>query len=231
MAKKKIMLFIVEGSTDETSLSTVLNRIFSSATVKFQVVHGDILTRNYISSDKIMTAVWNQVKVFMGTVYKKSDICRIIHLTDMDGVYIPEDAVIEKSTMENGTPPYYTEIQIHTPNRAGIIDRNKRKQKNIDRLSSCSKIAEIPYSIYYFSLNLDHVLHGKTNISEREKIQCAEEFDLKYGEDPDGFTLFMKESSFSVCDDYRGSWLFIKTGLHSLERYSNFGIALPNINK
>ena len=36
MAKKKVMLFIVEGPTDETSLSTVLNRIFSSATVKFQ---------------------------------------------------------------------------------------------------------------------------------------------------------------------------------------------------
>ena len=30
MAKKKVMLFIVEGPTDETSLSTVLNRIFSS---------------------------------------------------------------------------------------------------------------------------------------------------------------------------------------------------------
>ena len=41
MAKKKIMLFIVEGPTDETSLSTVLSRIFSSDTVKFQVVHGD----------------------------------------------------------------------------------------------------------------------------------------------------------------------------------------------
>ena len=49
MAKKKVMLFIVEGPTDETSLSTVLNRIFSSATVKFQVIHGDILTRDFTS--------------------------------------------------------------------------------------------------------------------------------------------------------------------------------------
>ena len=54
MAKKKVMLFIVEGPTDETSLSTVLNRIFSSATVKFQVIHGDILTRDFTSSDKIV---------------------------------------------------------------------------------------------------------------------------------------------------------------------------------
>lgn len=83
------------------------------------------------------------------------------------------------------------------------------------------------YSMYYFSLNLEHILHGRTNLSDWEKIRCAEEFDLKYGDDPDGFTLFMKESSFSVCDDYRRSWAFIKTELHSLERYSNFGIELP----
>ena len=227
MAKKKVMLFIVEGPTDETSLSTVLNRIFSSATVKFQVIHGDILTRDFTSSDKIVVAVWAQVKEFMGSIYRKSDICRIVHLTDMDGVFIPDDAVVENDTVETDTPPYYTETQIQTPNRAGILDRNQRKRNNIDRLSACPKVAGIPYSMYYFSLNLEHILHGRTNLSDWEKIRCAEEFDLKYGDDPDGFTLFMKESSFSVCDNYRRSWAFIKTELHSLERYSNFGIELP----
>ena len=132
MAKKKVMLFIVEGPTDETSLSTVLNRIFSSSTVKFQVVHGDILTRDFTSSDKIVAAVWEQVKEFMGSIYRKSDICRIVHLTDMDGVFIP-DAVVENDTVEIDTPPYYTETQIQTPNRAGILDRNQRKRNNIDR--------------------------------------------------------------------------------------------------
>ena len=80
------MLFIVEGPTDETSLSTVLNRIFSSSTVKFQVVHGDVLTRDFTSSDKIVAAVWNQVKAFMGEIYKKSDICRIVHLTNFEKI-------------------------------------------------------------------------------------------------------------------------------------------------
>ena len=121
MAKKKVMLFIVEGPTDETSLSTVLNRIFSSSTVKFQVVHGDILTRDFTSSDKIVAAVWEQVKEFMGSIYRKSDICRIVHLTDMDGVFIPDDAVVENDTVETDTPPYYTETQIQMPNRAGFL--------------------------------------------------------------------------------------------------------------
>ena len=175
MAKKKVMLFIVEGPTDETSLSTVLNRIFSSATVKFQVVHGDILTRDFTSSDKIVAAVWEQEKEFMGSIYRKSDICRIVHLTDMDGVFIPDDAVVENDTVEIDTPPYYTETQIQTPNRAGILDRNQRKRNNIDRLSACPKVAGIPYSMYYFSLNLEHKLAvaGGINLQTLPRIIAA----------------------------------------------------------
>ena len=124
MAKKKVMLFIVEGPTDETSLSTVLNRIFSSATVKFQVIHGDILTRDFTSSDKIVVAVWAQVKEFMGSIYRKSDICRIVHLTDMDGVFIPDDAVVENDTVETDTPPYYTCLLYTSPSpRDGLLSR------------------------------------------------------------------------------------------------------------
>ena len=175
MAKKKVMLFIVEGPTDETSLSTVLNRIFSSATVKFQVIHGDILTRDFTSSDKIVAAVWEQEKEFMGSIYRKSDICRIVHLTDMDGVFIPDDAVVENDTVEIDTPPYYTETQIQTPNRAGILDRNQRKRNNIDRLSACPKVAGIPYSMYYFSLNLEHKLAvaGGINLQTLPRIIAA----------------------------------------------------------
>lgn len=69
--------------------------------MKFQVVHGDVLTRDFTSSDKIVTAVWNQVKAFMGEIYKKSDICRIVHLTDMDGVFVPDDAVVEDMHLKN----------------------------------------------------------------------------------------------------------------------------------
>ena len=168
MSRKKVMLFIVEGPTDEMSLSTVLNRIFSSSAVKFQVVHGDILTKNFITPDRIVGVVWEIVKKFMGSIYKKSDICRIVHLTDMDGVFIPDEAVIEDMNIRESSP-FYTDNQILTPNRSSILDRNHRKQSNIERLLVCSKISGIPYSLYYFSLNLDHALHGKRNLNDWEK--------------------------------------------------------------
>ena len=227
MPKKKVMLFIVEGQTDETSLSTVLNKIFSSSTVKFHVIHGDILTQGFTSQDRIVRAVWEQVRGFMGTIYKKTDICKIIHLTDMDGVFIPDEAVVFDQTMKREERPYYTDTEIRTPNREGVIDRNARKRNNIDRLSAKRSIGGIPYSLYYFSLNLDHVLHGQRNLSDWEKIQYAEDFDRQYGDDPEAFIHFMRDSAFSVCGDYRESWAFIRAEMHSLSQYSNFGLELP----
>lgn len=226
MAKKKIMLFIVEGPTDETSLSTVLSRIFSSDTVRFQVVHGDVLTRDFVAPDKIIAAVNEQIKLFRGSVYKPGDFCKVVHLADMDGAFIPEDSIIEEAA-EGRQYPFYTDTQILTPEPANIIDRNARKRRNIDKLSSIGKISGIPYSFYYFSCNLDHVLHGRNNLSEAEKIACSRAFDLQYADDPNAFIRFMKDESFAVRSTYKETWAFIKQGACSLERHSNFGIELP----
>lgn len=226
MAKKKIMLFIVEGPTDETSLSTVLSRIFSSDTVKFQVVHGDVLTRDFVAPDRIIAAVNEQIKLFCGNIYKPSDFCKVVHLADTDGAFIPEDAVVAEA-VEGRQYPFYTDTQILTPEPANIIDRNARKGRNIAKLASTGRVGGIPYSFYYFSCNLDHVLHGRNNLSEAEKIACSRDFDLQYADDPNAFIRFMKDESFAVQGTYQETWAFIKQGTHSLERHSNFRIELP----
>ena len=226
MAKKKIMLFIVEGPTDETSLSTVLSRIFSSDTVKFQVVHGDVLTRDFVEPDKIIAAVNEQIKLFRGNIYKPGDFCKVVHLADTDGAFIPEDAVVAEA-VEGRQYPFYTDTQILTPEPANIIDRNARKGRNIAKLASTGRVGGIPYSFYYFSCNLDHVLHGRNNLSEAEKIACSRDFDLQYADDPNAFIRFMKDESFAVQGTYQETWAFIKQGTHSLERHSNFRIELP----
>lgn len=226
MAKKKIMLFIVEGPTEESSLSTVLSRIFSSDLVRFQVVHGDVLTRDFVSSDRVISAVNEQIKQFRGDIYKASDFCKVIHLVDIDGVFIPDSAI--QNTLEEGREyPVYTDTNILTNNPRGIIDRNERKRRTIARLSSCGSIGGIPYSIFYFSCNLEHVLHDKNNLTEEEKIALAADFDLKYADDPNAFISFMRDESFAVPGEYSDTWRFIKHELRSLQRYSNFYLALP----
>ena len=189
-------------------------------------MHGDVLTRDFVAPDRIIAAVNEQIKLFRGNIYKPSDFCKVVHLADTDGAFIPEDAVVAEA-VEGRQYPFYTDTQILTPEPANIIDRNARKGRNIAKLASTGRVGGIPYSFYYFSCNLDHVLHGRNNLSEAEKIACSRDFDLQYADDPNAFIRFMRDESFAVQGTYQETWAFIKQGTRSLERHSNFRIELP----
>ena len=115
---------------------------------------------------------------------------------------------------------------IHTADQKGIINRNKQKSNNLDRLRTTGKIWNIPYRVYYMSCNLDHVLYDKRNSTEEEKENDAYAFAKKYRNDLDGFIKFICMSEFSVNDEYRVSWEHIEKEMNSIERYSNLGICI-----
>ena len=81
------------------------------------------------------------------------------------------------------------------------------------------------------SCNLDHVLYNKLNSTDIEKENDAFKFTQKYKDDLDGFLSFICDSNFSVCNDYKESWEFIRKDLNSLNRYSNLGICFAEIRK
>ena len=45
MTRKKILLVIVEGPSDETALGYALSQVYDREQVSIQVVHGDITTK------------------------------------------------------------------------------------------------------------------------------------------------------------------------------------------
>ena len=51
--EKKVIAVIVEGPSDEAALGSILKEYFSSAEIQFVVVHGDITTKDYTSTDNI----------------------------------------------------------------------------------------------------------------------------------------------------------------------------------
>ena len=53
MREKKVVLFIVEGPSDEAALGSVMKEYFSSDEVQFVVVHGDITLKDNVSLDDI----------------------------------------------------------------------------------------------------------------------------------------------------------------------------------
>jgi hypothetical protein len=185
-------------------------------------MHCDITTKRGVDQGNIVAKVGNLVKDYAkNNSFRQSDFCRIIHIADMDGAFIPNDCIIENVKAKK---PLYSATEIQTNNMVAIKDRNQRKSDNLNRLLSISEIWKIPYQIFYMSCNLDHALYNNLNITDKEKEANAVRFAQKYRDDIPAFLKFISSSDFSVTNGYIPSWKFIKAGLHSLERHTNLGI-------
>jgi hypothetical protein len=172
MKTKKVILFIVEGVTDKTSLGGIIDKLVSSKLVKFYITGGDITSDRFSNSANAVSKVNDHVKNFLGREIglKKGDIIQIVHLIDMDGAYIGSDQI----QVEDIEGFAYSETAITASSVERVTERNNRKQQAINRLSLCPKISGIPYSMYYFSCNLEHVLHNEVNLLDELKMAYDE---------------------------------------------------------
>ena len=224
VARKKIVFVIVEGPSDDEALGVLLEKIFNSSTVFVYITHGDITSKPGIDPSRILATVGDLVKGYAKSNHmNNTHFQKIIHITDTDGAYIPDERVVEDPS---ATKAEYTLTEIHTASVEGMLNRNAIKSQCLNRLSSTQKIWGIPYQTYYMSCNLDHVLHDKQNSSDEEKEKDALAFAKRYRQDVDGFVKFITESDFSVTSNYIDSWNYIKEGIRSLERHTNLGLCL-----
>lgn len=222
MARRKIVFVIVEGPSDDAALGILLSKIYDKDSVYVHIMHGDITAQTGVTPSNIISKVGNCVRQYAAqNHYRQTDFKEIVHIVDMDGSYIPNSAIVEDA---KAVKPIYSVTEIRTADPIGIIDRNVRKQENINRLKSTKQIWKLSYGIYYMSCNLDHALYGKLNSTDEEKEADAYQFAKKYRNDISGFLNYIKNSEFSVGPDYKKSWDYISEGLHSLERHTNLGI-------
>lgn len=224
MAKtKKVILFIVEGITDQTALGNVLTSLLNSDTVRFAMTDGDITTNKDVNPGNVVNRVNAIVKnALQKYAFKPSDLSSIVHLIDTDGAFIPDAAVVE-----NPDAPRieYTEDAIQTPHLDSILKRNAQKKGLVGILRGKSEISKKPYRMFYFSRNMEHALHDESReLTSDEKMALAEQFDDSYADRPLDFVEYLRSGGFAAPGDYDGSWKFINEGTHSLERWSNFHV-------
>ena len=226
MARKQIVLVIVEGPSDEQALALALSEIFNPDHIMVEVLHYDITADYFSESANIVNRVNDVIKGYLNNnkYIKKKDIKQIIHIIDTDGAFVSDEYIIEDKTASS---VQYGTARITTNNKSNIEIRNRRKSQNMIRLMSTHTISQIPYAAYYMSCNLDHVLYNKLNSTDDMKENDAYAFAKKYKDDPDGFRAFICESAFSVQGSHKESWEFIQKERHSLERYTNLGISFP----
>ena len=227
MARKKVVMILLEGCTDEEALGTFFVDYFTNDKVITNVLFTDITSENSSKPTTIKAKVGNSIKEKLKqSKLNIRDVIEVIHIVDMDGAYI-DDAYIyidpEQTTFR------YDETGIYCKDKTKVSNRNHRKRQNIETLGrNTSGICNgISYHIYYMSCNLEHVLHGIIAAPKNMKSELAARFANEYGDNLEKFLGFIKNSNFSVNDSYEKSWEFITEGLHSLERHTNLGLCFP----
>lgn len=234
--KKKAVIVVVEGKTDKNALGTIFQEYFSDNNLQFIIIGGDITTKNFASLDNIVSRLNNKVIETMDKYgYEASDIEEILHIVDTDGVFIPDDKVVENTALDS---IHYFEDHIETNNVRGTIERNKCKAEILQKLyltpSICKAISDgkgIRYRVFYNSCNLEHVLHGRLeNFTAEEKELLADEFAEKYEDNLDAFIEFIKGNDIAPSGLYKQTWSFIEKDTNSLKRYTNMGIIFEGGN-
>lgn len=188
--EKKILLFLVEGSTDSTSLGLVMSRLVETADVRFAVLGGDICYRYRITAENAARTVMRPVNGFLQRYrLKKSDLIQIVHVIDTDGAFIPPTRVFHGGDER----AHYAADKIVTLSDESMRARNEMKTCAAQALSGLRSVEKIPYAFYFFSRNIEHVLHGRTDtLSSSEKRVLSEKFENEYAEHP-GSVCFVAE--------------------------------------
>lgn len=221
MASKKVVLFIVEGINDKVSLGRIIKSLYKDYNIFFQITDGDITTNESTTLTNVLEKINDHIKIALKeTHYKKCDIIQIVHLVDTDGAFIPEDKII----YENIEKTFYTTQNIKTNFVDNIKKRNNKKSQILNKLHTKKEISKIPYNIYYFSCNLEHVLHNTLNSNKEEKEKLADEFSDKFYLEPEKFIDFINNKSITLSSEYNQSWELIKNQTNSLKRYTNFNL-------
>lgn len=217
---KAIVVFLVEGTTDRDALQESLQQLFP--TVHFHVLRGDITSHYDYTPRRIAEKLAEMVQMELKRYrIPLKQVVHIFHLMDTDGAFVPDSCV------RSGTTRKYGQDYIEHPQPQLICKRNAHKRKNIEALLHVERLLRVPYTCHYFSRNLEHVLHNEADEhTEDEKAELADTFAEFYSTRPAEFCAFFHAPEIASPGDYLLSWEFVKQGINSLARCSNFHLAL-----
>lgn len=222
---KKILLFIVEGASDKDALEPILSELFDTTRIHFEVLRCDITTKN--SRLNIKERISEVIKGFLNRNHgiKKEHIEKIILLSDSDGCYIRDQCIYFS---QNDIRFRYEDNGIYTDRPDEAIERNKKKSTNLNIIHATSTVLKIPIETYYFSCNLDHVLHNKRNLEQHLKEDYAFDFADQFEDKEIEFIDYINQPLLFLDSNYAKSWMIIKVDKNSLLRYTNLNVFFFN---
>ena len=224
MTRRKVVLLIVEGSCEEVLLNNRLRGLFEQHNIRFHIQHGDILYDLSKPDEPIKSVIGNAVKEFMiKSRFRPEDVFCVLHIIDMDGCFIPEEAIVIDEMQKELTIYHGDKITVpHDKQKQKIATRNAERSSNINIMKGLDTIlsGEINYRMYYFSRNLEHVLFNEANPEKGAKYPEVEQF-IERLKIP--IEAYLEQSMPAVAGEnpYAESWEVMTQQTASLEPYSN----------
>lgn len=217
MFKNKLVIFLIEGPSDEDALIVPLENKLTVKQIKtkVKVFHTDILTEYRAEESNVFkitsSNIIGELKKVLETEIKKisgikfRDIGKIIYITDTDNCFFRDEA--------------------HSKNKKECLKVlfNKREIE----LGKGSGIKKIPLDVIFMSQNLEHVLIGiLRQYSNGEKEIIATEFKEKCEKDFEEYIKFFTSDIIKKWNTYEESYVGIQT---IKERVSNMNCLLEEI--
>lgn len=224
---KKFILFIVEGKNDERELEALLHTPYFSEYLnkyvpQFSQFHGDLTTDKNVTVNNVLKKLNDIVTDFRknGVPFsniKVQDIQEIVHIVDLDGAFIPLDCIIRG----DGSSFTYEDDCIVTANVDGARGRNKKKAEILKKLIETKQIQNIPYSLYFASCDMDHLLFDRRNSPGPVKSENSRKFQLLCKSNPERLEESVFKPGIAVGKNYPESWSKIQYDCESLQRHTN----------
>ena len=217
---KKIILLLVEGPTDEDALALIYSKLVRKHHLEFDVLHTDITAGEDMTVKYIVNRIQKEIAAYLrkNPFLKKRDILKVVQIIDTDGAFIPANQVQQS---ENGKTEYF-ETHIAAKNKDRLQRRNISKRAIVYHLVRSEKVGGLSYEIYYFSRNMEHVLHNiSEDLTDEQKEDLAFDHANRYSDQPEIFLQFLYDDSFHVSGSYKETWKFIMDNGNSLKRYTN----------
>jgi hypothetical protein len=241
---KRVVVVLVEGPTDGIALSGNLNHLVKDKTIEFEPTGGDITSdESFIATEDLNDVLVQYVKDLIAKTsdFALEDVLEVVHLIDTDGLYIPDERIIQKRLPE-GT--YMTEEDkraIYNDDSIEALDVSSERETLKNKRDSVRDLLAMksldfgrgerkPYFLYYNSCNLEHALHNQRNVAMLEKRILARKFANDFYQNDEKFITLFDELNQARTWDLSASWAYLKNGFNSLQRGSNFLLYLRKLN-
>ncbi|MDN0069533.1 hypothetical protein [Collinsella ihumii] len=237
--RKKVILFLVEGESEQDALVAPFRHYFKERTrVEGEAFRCDVTTVSmFPRSARTFTVRANVKETVRGFVldrieqrhtYTWEDLALIVHIVDTDGGFISDDRVLANEGL-NGIA--YHPDHIEHPRPSGIVERNHVKAKALRALAFAGELVYrkhvVPYRVFFMSRNLEHALFGiDADVDDGMKERLSRAFAEACKENPRMLEEWLCDPEVCVPGDYKETRDYIQKGVHSLERGTNLGLLL-----